>query len=113
MADGRSRIWAKLFLVLAFPIWFPRLLCWMAIEFFRVHIGQWLSSPDEFYPSPLANKQQAPILAVIQGEFHDPLPYPRGHRRVVSQAALRLVHSNPQGRTFSPDPPAYRRTKAF
>ena len=55
---------ARLFLIISFPFWFPRLIFWFLVEFWNYQIVEWLP-PTGFKKS--SRKTSPPSLAVIEG----------------------------------------------
>lgn len=49
---SRSRRFARIFLILTFPFWFPRILFWLLVEFFQFHFSDW-------FPSVSSEKREA------------------------------------------------------
>jgi len=98
---------ARFFLILAFPLWFPRLVFWLVVEFCRVKLSEWFpgafqnrSSEVWGYENPElledAGKCQRNKFTLIEGGDQAAVSPTiqkdrRRHRLLLNSPGLRLI----------------------
>jgi hypothetical protein len=65
MAKTSKIFFARAFLVLAFPFWFPRMVFWLIYEFLYCHIREWF---------PAAFDKNPPLSEIRPADFNHPSP---------------------------------------
>lgn len=55
----------RILVILTFPLWFPRMLFWMVVEFFRVRMSDW--SHPALEPLKISLETSLPQLSLIRG----------------------------------------------